>query len=352
MAADPVFTITYWGLTGTLPAPLRPPEVTDKVVQAVARLVESERLRDLRTGPDLEARVRQLVEQHLPFHLRSSYGGNTTCVEVRTPDALLILDCGSGFRELGPDLEARWAKQGASAVRRAHVLVTHPHMDHTFATPYFVPYYNPGNHFTIWGSQSVIDSLKAVLDPHSSLSKVYFPPTFDQLQALRDFRPLEAGQAIDLGSTRLRTYALTHPGGCLAFRLENAGRCFVFATDHEQKEVPDRGLADFARGADLLYTEGQYTAAEYEGRVGPAGDPPMPRRGWGHSTVEACVATAVAAGVKEVHVGHREPRRGDEELARVDAYVRDLARQECRRQGRPEDAARALVPYEGMTVRL
>jgi phosphoribosyl 1,2-cyclic phosphodiesterase len=350
--AEPVFTITYWGLTGTLAAPLRPPEVTDKLVQAVTRLAELDRLHDLRRGPDLDKRVRSLIEECLPFHLRSSYGGNTTCVEVQTPDALLILDCGSGFRELGPVLEARWAKQGASAVRRAHVLVTHPHMDHTFATPYFVPYYNPANSFTIWGAQAVLDSLIAVLDPLSGLSKIYFPPTFDQLKAIREFRALEAGRDVELGSTRLRTYALNHPGGCLAFRLENAGRCFVFATDHEQKEVPDRGLAEFARGADLLYTEGQYTTAEYDGKVGPAGDPPMPRRGWGHSTAEACVMTAVSAGVKEIHVGHREPRRGDEELSRVDAMVREMARQECRRQGKVEDATRALIPYEGMTIRL
>ncbi len=108
MSAEPVFTITYWGVTGTLTAPLRPPEVTDKLVGAIVQLAERGRLADLRPGPDLEATVRRRVEQELPFHLRSSYGGNTTCVEVQTPDTLLILDCGSGFRELGLALEARW----------------------------------------------------------------------------------------------------------------------------------------------------------------------------------------------------------------------------------------------------
>ena len=71
------------------------------------------------------------LEEHLPFHLRSSYGGNTTCVEVRTPDALLVLDCGSGFRELGVDLAARWRAEGDKAVRKSHILITHAHMDHT-----------------------------------------------------------------------------------------------------------------------------------------------------------------------------------------------------------------------------
>ena len=352
MSPDAVFTITYWGVTGTLTAPPRPAEVTDKLVAAVRCLVEGGRWGDLRPGPDLEADVRRALERDLPFHLRTSYGGNTTCVEVQTPDELLIFDCGSGFRELGIDLEARWRAEGAGARRSAHVLVTHPHMDHTYGTPYFAPYYNPANAFTIWAPRSVLDSMAVVLDPQSAHSRLFFPPTYDQMTALKECRAVEAGADFRLGSTRVTTYALHHPGGCQAYRLENAGRVFVFATDHEQQEVPDPGLAAFARGADLLYTEGQYTWAEYEGRAGVAGDPPLSRRGWGHSPVEACVATAVAAGVRALHVGHRDPRRSDAQIAQVDDYVRELMREELRRVGRPADSCRALIPYEGLRVYL
>jgi phosphoribosyl 1,2-cyclic phosphodiesterase len=348
---EPAFTITYWGVTGTLTAPLRGAEVTDKVEKAIIHLTEQGRLADLKPGPDLAAAVRRAVES-LPFHLRTSYGGNTTCVEVQTPDALLIFDCGSGFRELGVALEARWRAAGKAAVRKADVIVTHAHMDHTFATPYFVPYYNPANSFNIWGSQVVIDSLAAVLNPQSSLSQIYFPPTYDQMKAIKEFRTLLPGQEFHIGSTRLRTYALHHPGGCLAFRLENAGRSFVFATDHEQQHVPDAGLAEFARGADLLYTEGQYTKDEYEGRTGICGDPPASRHGWGHSPIESCVVTAVAAGVKALHVGHRDPRRGDADLADLDAFTHRVVDEELRRVGRPAGACQAQVAYEGMTVRL
>jgi phosphoribosyl 1,2-cyclic phosphodiesterase len=348
---EPAFTITYWGVTGTLSAPLRAAEVTDKVENAIRHLAEEGKLADLTPGPGLAEAVRRAVES-LPFHLRSSYGGNTTCVEVQTPDSLLIFDCGSGYRELGVALEARWRAQGADAARKADVIVTHAHMDHTFATPYFVPYYNPANSFNIWGSQVVIDSLAAVLNPNSSLSQIYFPPTYDQMKAIKEFRPLLHGQEFRIGATHIRTFALNHPGGCLAFRLENSGRSFVFATDHEQKQVPDTGLADFARGADLLYTEGQYTQDEYDGRVGVSGDPPCPRHGWGHSPIESCVVTAVAAGVKALHVGHRDPRRSDEQLAGLDAVVGRLVNEELARTGRPAGSCRALIPYEGLTVRV
>jgi phosphoribosyl 1,2-cyclic phosphodiesterase len=352
MEPGAVFTITYWGVTGTLSAPLRPLAVTDKLVAALRLLAERGRLAGLAPGPGLEAEVRRLVEAELPFHLRSTYGGNTTCVEVQTPDALFVLDCGSGFRELGVDLEARWRAAGTATNRSAHVLVTHPHGDHVFATPYFGPFYSPANSFTIWGPQEVLDSLAVLFDPASRLSKLYFPPTYDQMKALEEFRVVRAGDDWRIGSTRIRTHALNHPGGCLAYRFDGGGRAFVFATDHEQLETPDRGLAEFARGADLLYAEGQYTRAEYEGREGIHGGPPLPRRGWGHTPVEDCVATAVAAGVRELHVGHRDPQRDDEQLARLEARVQEWMRDALRGAGRLEDGCRVRLAHEGLTVRL
>lgn len=351
MPADTAFTITYWGVTGTLTAPLRPQEVTDKLVAALKHLVERGRLADLHAGTDLEATIRQRIEQELPFHLRSGYGGNTTCVEVQTPDALLILDCGSGFRELGVSLAARWRDKPPGEQRTAHVLVTHPHIDHICGTPYFVPYYDPANHFTIWGSPNVIHHLGLLFNPQSEMSRRYFPPTYDQMKALEEFQPIQPGSAFQIGSTHIRTYSLTHPGGCMGYRLENSGRAFVFASDHEQMEVPDRGLVEFAHGADLLYTEGQYTRAEYEGRESVGESPPMARRGWGHSTVEACVITAVAAGVRELHLGHRDPARSDEEMARLENFLHERMREELRRVGRSEDSCRARIVHEGLTVR-
>jgi phosphoribosyl 1,2-cyclic phosphodiesterase len=344
------FKITYWGVVGTLSAPLRPEEVTEKLVEAVQVLVEKGKLRDLEPGPELAASIREIVARELPFHLRSTFGGNTTCIEVETPDSLLIFDCGSGFRELGVALENRWRAAGDAARRTAHVFVTHAHMDHTFATPFFAPYYNPQNSVTIWGPSVVLNSLAAVLNPESKLSQLYFPPTYDEMKAIHDFRPLEAGAAIQIGSSRITTHPLHHPGGCQAYRVENAGRSFVFATDHEHRGVPDPGLLAFSKGADLLYTEGQYTQREYDGHDGVSTDAPMSRHGWGHSPMEACVRTAVAAGVGQLHLGHRDPRRSDRDLASLDDYLRRLIEEELQSASRPPESCTALIPYEGLQV--
>ena len=350
MAAEVSFTVTYWGVTGSFTAPLLPSRVTAKVVQCIERLVEQEALAQLKAGPGLPETVERLVRA-LPFPLYSTYGGNTTCVEVQTPDGLFILDCGSGYRELGLALQQRWNSPGYRGSRSAHVLVTHPHMDHTYATAFFAPYYDDRNRFTVYGTRTVLDSLQAVLSPESALSKTYFPPTFAMMKALEGFKEIDPGEEFALGATRINTLSLCHPGGCLAYRLEYNGKRFVFATDHEQTEVPDKALAEFARGAELLYTEGQYTQAEYDGREALPSEAPLARRGWGHSSVEACVRTALAAGVRRLHIGHRDPLRSDEDIARLEGFACQLAGEEQRRSGRGAGGCEVAIPYEGLTVR-
>ena len=172
------FRIRYWGTTGTMARPPRPDELLDKLSSALRQLHQQDALSDL-AELDPEAARAKLCEL-LPIWMRSSYGGNTTCVEVETPDELIIVDAGSGFRELGNDLSQRWNETTGKSCRRGYVLLTHAHLDHTLATPYFDPYYDPRNEFYILGPQSAIDSLDTVLSAKSALRNVYFPITFDQ----------------------------------------------------------------------------------------------------------------------------------------------------------------------------
>jgi phosphoribosyl 1,2-cyclic phosphodiesterase len=350
MAARPAFTITYWGVTGSFSAPLKAAEVSGKLQSALLHLAKQKRLKDLEQAAQDPARLQQFLDQNLPFELRSTYGGNTTCVEIQTPDELFILDCGSGFRELGMELERRWNAPGFLGKRRAHVFVTHPHMDHTFGTPLFDPYMDSRNHFTIYTSPSVLNSLDAVLSPNSPLSSTYFPLTFDVLKAIRDRVSLEEGMKLTVGATTISTIKLRHPGGCLGFRFDCGGRSYVFCTDHEHVAAPDQAVADFAQGADVLYLDGQYRATEYEGKTGVMGETPLSRRGWGHSSVEDCVATAVAARVRNLHIGHREPKRDDADLARLDTYIQQCMAEAQRREGPKAPACNVCLAWEGMTV--
>jgi ribonuclease BN (tRNA processing enzyme) len=126
----------------------------------------------------------------------------------------------------------------------------------------------------------------------------------------------------------------------------------VFATDHEHTEVPDPALADFARSADLLYIDAHYLQAEYDGAIGIGKGVPASHHGWGHSTIEAAVATAAAAGVHLLHLGHHEPARDDAELHWIEQLAERLLTEALRTAGRPTDSCRVQLAREELVIEI
>lgn len=249
------------------------------------------------------------------------YGGNTPCVEVRCGERLIILDAGSGIRNLGERL-----RDGGQAVE-ADVLLSHYHYDHLQGLPFFVPLAEPRNHFTFLGprreGRSVQDALEGQMVPP------YFPVTLDQLARARvEFRTVDPGEAFHIGPVRVTSTELDHPGGNLGYRLEYGGRSLVYATDVEHTDVPSEALVALARGADVLLHDAMYTGDEYQ-----------TRKGWGHSTWNGALATARAAKVKRLVLFHHDPARDDEAL---DALLRRV------KKGFP----RTVAAREGLTLRL
>src|SRR5882757_3391418 len=78
----------------------------------------------------------------------AAVGGNTSCVEITTPNGeVIILDAGTGIRALGDDLVRR-------KVGSAHLLLSHLHWDHIQGLPFFVPAWLPSSRLEIVGARS------------------------------------------------------------------------------------------------------------------------------------------------------------------------------------------------------
>ena len=67
------------------------------------------------------------------------YGGNTTCVEVRADGQIIILDAGTGLRNLGRALSAEFENQPLTLT----LLLTHTHWDHIQGLPFFPTVLSP-----------------------------------------------------------------------------------------------------------------------------------------------------------------------------------------------------------------
>lgn len=244
------------------------------------------------------------------------YGGNTSCVEVRTAAGeLVVLDCGTGAHGLGQALLA----SGEHPIR-GHLLITHTHWDHIQGFPFFAPLFIPGNEWDIYAPGGLGGRLEETLA--GQMEYAYFPITLAQLGATVRYHDLVEG-ALNLGSLRVTARYLNHPALTLGYRLEGGGVTLVYATDHEphagyQPETrsptgtisqvltvhqEDRGHIEFLAEADLVIHDSQYTAAEYQNRIT-----------WGHSPIEYAVDIALAAQAKRLALFHHDPWREDEAL--------------------------------------
>jgi len=272
-----------------------------------------------------------------PGPLTVRYGGNTPCVEVRTSAGwLIVLDAGTGIRELGRSLIER----ARGAPIEGDIFLTHAHWDHIQGIPFFGPMFQRGNHFTIWGSKTLEASLDRVV--RGQMSPAVFPVAFEQLDATIDFRELSEDHRT-VNGYEVRSFPVRHPGGALGYRFaecENGAAAFVYISDNELGPGASydtradwrRSLVEFVRGARVLVHDTTYTAEEYDHH-----------RGWGHSTYEEAVELALDAGVEELVLFHHKPERTDDEADQRVAECRSLVQ---RRGGR----LRIVAAAEGMTL--
>jgi len=230
------------------------------------------------------------------------YGGNTSCIEVRCGKRILMLDCGTGAREMGIALEREFGEKRFSL----DLFVSHSHWDHIQGFPFFQPIYESGNHVRIYSLRGADKSLEKVFT--GQMDGSYFPVELSDLKGSLEFHELEG--PMDLDDIHITHFGLNHPGMAVGFRFEAGGKSLVYLTDHESycrlsgdnemNRRLDREVDDFVRGADLYIREAQYTEEEY-----------TRKRGWGHSTWKDAVDSAHAAGVKRLCLYHHDPMHDD-----------------------------------------
>lgn len=230
------------------------------------------------------------------------YGGNTTCLELRSDQgAVLVIDAGSGMRLLGKELLKD------KSVNEIYFFLTHCHWDHLAGFPFFVPAYSDRFTIHVYGGPKDQRSVKKVLA--HQVEPPYFPVDFSNMRAKfyfgKDCPRLETVGFHDFDGLRL-----SHPNGGYGCRLSNQGKTFVFLTDNELSFPHPGGLSrdqylEFCRGADLLFHDAQYTLDDYK-----------LTRGWGHTTYDDATDLAIEAGVKRLGLFHHDPDRADDDLER------------------------------------
>lgn len=264
-APSPSLTATCWGARGSVPSP----------------------------GPDT-----------------ARFGGNTSCLEVRTADGRCsVFDGGTGIRPLG-------RRMTEAGTLRADLFLTHFHWDHIQGIPFFAPLYDSASALRIHGAQQGAVGVRDLFA--GQMTEAYFPVPFDALRSQLEFVHLDGEPWADDG-LEVRCIRVNHPGETYGYRITSGNASVAYVPDNETGTA-DRAdyerLVDFLAGADLLYHDAMYTPSEYSGK-----------RGWGHSTPQEAVQLAEAAAVRRLRLFHHAPDRTDQELlAILDALVEDAIR--------------------------
>lgn len=258
------------------------------------------------------------------------YGGNTTCIEVVAGDTNMILDCGTGIRELG-----RHYSDLGKAIK-VHIFLSHSHWDHIQGFPFFTPIYRFGNEIHIYGPAHPDRTIKDLL--MLQMDGAYFPARYFELAAKIHHHDIRE-ESLEIDDVTVHSRFMNHPIYTLGYRIHHGGKVVVYTSDNEPysamlydslKELGDaipasemedfvehcnRRMVDFVSDADIVIADAMYRADEY------------PRfRGWGHSSVEHAMDLAIKANAKKLIVWHHDPTRTDVDLEKMCAETQSLAK--------------------------
>jgi phosphoribosyl 1,2-cyclic phosphodiesterase len=280
--------IVVWGSTGSLPATMNSAVIRDKICAAL----ESARGKTLPGRQDIERFV-----DTLPFPCRGTYGGNTSCVEIRNGDEPILLDAGSGIRDFG-----HYCMQAGKRAARFHVFMSHLHWDHLQGFPFFAPAFVKGNVISVYGCHRELKNAFI-----AQQAPQYFPVDLDYMKAEKRFIMLEPGKTYDIAGYKVTAIVQDHPGDSYGYCFERNGRKIVYSTDSEHRERPhydQSPLVELSRDADLLIFDAQYSLM----------DSIDAKESWGHSSNMVGVEIAVRSNVKHLCLFHSEPTHDDAAL--------------------------------------
>ena len=232
------------------------------------------------------------------------YGGNTSCLEIRCGDDVLIFDAGTGIRGLAKSL------MGAKSLE-LDLFFTHTHFDHVCGFPFFAPAFEADTRLRIWAGH---------LSPERKINEVLgyvmreplWPVQLEYMAAKVSFCDFTAGEVLrPKDGIVVRTTPLNHTNGATGYRIEYDGRSICYITDTEH--FPDRlnqDIVDLIKETDIFIYDCTYTDDEYPDHVD-----------WGHSTWQEGVKLAAEADAKTFVVFHHNPDHNDDAMDSIAASV-------------------------------
>ncbi len=267
------------------------------------------------------------------------YGGNTSCVEVIAGPHRIILDGGTGIIPLGDKIFKEYISSAENPEDRipmkVTVLLSHVHQDHIQGLNFFKPINILNTQFSLFGYSGFDTGLDETLseliygksfpinlyDITADLGIADITETDVIILNKEDERPIVKRitdtteikpQKDEVIITFMKSNS--HPNyGVMCFKISYQNKTLVYATDTECYFGGSKKLELFAKDADLLIHDSQYTTEDYLSTAAP-------KQGFGHSTFNMAFETASASNVKNMAFYHFDPSYNDEKLTNIETF--------------------------------
>ncbi|HHE55075.1 MAG TPA: MBL fold metallo-hydrolase [Caldithrix abyssi] len=263
----------------------------------------------------------------------TQFGGNTTCVMARTSNQIVIFDAGSGIIPLGKELVPEILEHQKKENGPFHItlMFTHTHIDHLLGLPYFAPIYMPQVHLHFIGPATVGVDFETIL--RTQVLPQYFPVSMDEFRSQKSFYNISENTFVHFNNSsepiigdvrqqkpnnsgfRIETmkYYFHPKDGTYLYNIQWNNHKIIFATDIEGYKSGDQRLINFARNADILIHDAQYTEEQYRMFCG-----------YGHSSFVMACDTAQEANVKKLLLFHHDPNNSDQDLLALEQNAQKL----------------------------
>ncbi len=276
------FTVKFWGVRGSLPSAPTPNEWIYHI-EGVIRNFFASGYRE----PSQFSKFMATVDESTI----GGFGTATTCVEVKSGKSQIIIDGGSGIRNLSESI-----MMGTSGRVKGpfHILMTHFHWDHVIGLPFFTPHFIPGVEIHYYAVQKDLEKLIRGI-----FSKPYFPVPFEELKSHIHFHVLEPRKAFVINDFTVTPYLLDHPDACWGYKIEANGKAYAHCVDTEATRVSPEEMGEdlpLYQNVDLMYFDAQYTLPELAEKAN-----------WGHSAAQVGLEIALREKIKNIIFTHHDP---------------------------------------------
>jgi phosphoribosyl 1,2-cyclic phosphodiesterase len=279
--------LKFWGVRGSIPTPLTSEQIRTRIAAVVQRI----KSRDLKSVESRESFL-----SHLPLYIFGTVGGNTTCLELETDDgSIIVVDAGSGIRELGIDLV-----KSRKHRKNIHILFTHFHQDHLQGLPFFQPALMKGYTVHLYSPDEEFESYI-----RSQIKPPYFPVEMKVFPAELEFHIIRR-PTFQIGTTEIAWMKMNHPGTSYSYRFQSDGKSVIFSTDAEittREFKQNKENRQYFEKVDILILDSQYTLEESIDKID-----------WGHTSYSMAVDFAAEWKVKTLVLFHHEPMYNDKKV--------------------------------------